>query len=138
MFLQPKTTKFSKYHKGKISLKPKNIQCYQLQYGICGLKALESGRLTAKHLETVRKTIKKVIKKTGKLWINVFPHFGISSKPNENRMGKGKGKTEYYSSRVISGSIIVEITGVNYRLANKALLLASKKLPIRSCYTNLI
>lgn len=52
-------------------------------------------------------------------------------------MGKGKGKTEYFCSRVVSGNILVEITGVNIRLANKALLAASKKLPIRSCYTTL-
>jgi large subunit ribosomal protein L16 len=137
MFLKPKITKFAKYHKGKICLKSKNIKYYQLQQGNCGLKALESGRLTAKHLETIRKIIKKIIKKTGKLWINPFPHFSVSSKPNENRMGKGKGKTEYYSSRVISGSIIIELTGVNTRLANKALISASRKLPIRSCYTTL-
>lgn len=137
MFLRPKNTKFSKYHKGKIKLKSQNIKQYQLQYGTCGLKALESGRLTARHIETLRRTIKKIIKKSGKLWINVFPHLGVSSKPNENRMGKGKGKTEYFTAKIVTGDIIIEITGINFRLANKALLIASKKLPIRNCYINL-
>lgn len=137
MLLQPKNIKFNKFHKGKISLKPKKIIKYQLQYGVCGLKALESGRLTSKHLETIRRTIRKVIKRTGKLWINIFPHVGVSSKPNENRMGKGKGKIKYYSGKVIAGDVIIEITGINFRIANKALLIASKKLPIKNCFINL-
>lgn len=67
MLLKPKNSKYSKFHKGKISLKNKKIKLYQLQYGNCGLKVLEPGRLTAKHIETARRTIKKIVKRTGKL-----------------------------------------------------------------------
>lgn len=134
---KPSKRKFLKFHKGVINLNPKNISKYQLVYGTCGLKATESGRLTSKHLETLRRTIKKNIKRMGKVWITVFPQIGISLKPSENRMGKGKGKVEYFASKVIAGDIIVEISGINVRLANKALLCASKKLPIKNCFTNI-
>lgn len=67
MLLKPRNSKFNKLHKGKICLKSKNINLRQLRYGACGLKALESGRLSSKHIETLRRTIKKIIKRAGKL-----------------------------------------------------------------------
>lgn len=138
MFLQPKILKFNKFHKNKIGLKPKNTGNFQLSYGMYGLKVLESCRLSAKHIETLRRSIRKIIKRTGKLWINIFPHLGVSSKPNENRMGKGKGKVDYYVSKVIAGDVIIELTGVPTRLAFKALTSASKKLPVKSCFIYLL
>jgi large subunit ribosomal protein L16 len=135
MIFQPKLTKYKKYHKGKISLKEVNsVNNFDLRYGTFGLKVTESGRITAKQLETLRRTIKKVIKRNGKIWINIFPHLPVSSKPNENRMGKGKGKTKYYTGKVVPGNVVVEILGVNYRTAFKALSSAAKKLPVKSYF----
>jgi len=133
MLRQPKTTKFKKYHKGKVFLGRLNTTSIQvLKLGTYGLEALEAGRMTARHAETIRKIIRKVIKRSGKMWIHFFPHTPVSAKPNENRMGKGKGKLDYYTGLVQQGEIIVEISGINKRSADKLLSVVSKKLPVTS------
>lgn len=68
------------------------------------------------------------------MWIPIFPNIGVSSKPNENRMGKGKGKVRYFCGRVVAGNIICEVTGVNYRLAWRIFYLVGKKLPVKTCF----
>lgn len=131
---KPNITKFKKYHKGRISLAATvNYNNTILRHGDYGLRVREASRLTPKHLETLRRTIKRVIRRTGRIWINSFAHLPVSAKPNENRMGKGKGKTKYYSSLVRPGDIVLEIGGnVIRKIAKKALVLASRKLPVKS------
>ena len=131
MLLRPKLTKYKKYHKGRICLKPINTsKRTQLLNGSYGIKVLEAGRITPKHLETVRRFIKRVVKRSGKLWINIFPHLPVTAKPNENRMGKGKGKVEYYTCLVKPGDVIVELAGVNNKISLKILESSIKKLPV--------
>lgn len=131
---KPKKTKYKKYHKCWVNRTLKNFKNRQLVYGSYGLKALEWGRLTPKHLEALRRAIRRATKRTGRLWIRVFPHIPISSKPNENRMGKGKGKIKYYAANVAVGDVIVELSGISFKLANIALAIARKKLPLKNCY----
>jgi len=108
---QPKKTKYKKYHKGKINQKTNSL--VTLNFGDFGLKALESGRITGKQLESVRVNIKRKLRKYDQIWINVFPDTPLTSKPLEVRMGKGKGNVDYWVSKISPGNILFEVTALN-------------------------
>jgi len=124
----PKQFKYRKHHKQK--LKGLAIRCSKLQFGSFGLKALESTRITAQQIETVRQTIGRKIRPKGKLWIRVFPHFPVTTKPSEVRMGKGKGNVKHWVSFVKKGQILFEVSGVDSAIAKKVLIGGSNKLSI--------
>lgn len=129
MLLQPKKTKFKKIKKGKlIQFKYKS----DLNFGTFGLKAIESGMISAKQLEAARQAISRKIKKKGKIWTKIFPNLPITKKPTEVRMGKGKGNVSHWVSRIRGGSIIFEICGVNKKTALKAFRTGSSKLPVKT------
>lgn len=128
MMQSPKKSKFRKQHKGRIHGLAKGG--YELTYGSFGLKALDPERITARQIESVRRTVMRHIKRSGRLWIRVFPDVPVSKKPAEVRMGKGKGSVEYYVCKVKPGRILMELEGVNEELAKEAFALAAAKLPI--------
>lgn len=130
MFLQPKKTKYKKIKKGR-HLKF-NFKNNKLKFGTMGLKSLESGLITARQLESARQSINRKLKRKGKIWIRVFPFLPITSKPNEARMGKGKGSISHWCVRVSPGSIIFEIINKNYYDSIKALNSGNTKLPIKT------
>ena len=72
------------------------------------------------------------MKRTGKVWLRIFPNIPVSKKPTEVRMGKGKGAPEYWVCRVKPGRIIFEVDGVSEAVAREALYKASTKLPIKT------
>jgi len=116
---QPKKTKYKKYHKGKINQKTNSL--VTLNFGDFGLKALESGRITGKQLESVRVNIKRKLRKYDQIWINVFPDTPLTSKPLEVRMGKGKGNVDYWVSKISPGNILFEVTALNKKLVLECL-----------------
>lgn len=126
--LQPKRTKFRKAHKGRIHGNAKGGT--QLNFGGYGLKATTPARVTARQIEAARRAITRHLRRSGRVWIRIFPDVPVSSKPAEVRMGKGKGNPEYWVARVKPGRIMFEIDGVNGDLATEALKLASAKLPL--------
>nr|YP_003434235.1 ribosomal protein L16 [Chattonella marina]BAI70582.1 ribosomal protein L16 [Chattonella marina] len=130
MFLIPKKTKYKKYQKG--SFQSKRTSFISLTYGLFGLKCLESFNITSSQIEAVRQNINRKIKRRGKIWINVFPDFPITSKPSEVRMGKGKGSVDYWVSKVSAGKIIFEVASPNDKLAYNALKSAANKLPVKT------
>lgn len=133
--LQPKRTKFRKYQKGKVKgIKP-NTQ--ELSFGRYGLKALETGRITARILEAVRRVLTRKFKKTGQIWIRIFPDISVSSKPAEVRMGKGKGSPSYWICRIQKGQILFEMDGIPLQLAQQASILAYYKLPLKTKFVAL-
>lgn len=127
--LQPKRTKFRKAFKGRIHGKAKGGTA--LNFGEYGLKAMEPERLTARQIEAARRAIVRQMKRSGRIWIRIFPDVPVSSKPAEVRMGSGKGAPEYWVARVKPGRIIVEIDGVPMDVAKEALRLGERKLPIK-------
>lgn len=130
--LSPKKTKFRKYHKRKIqTLELKQLSIIPF-YSNIGLKVLDFGLITAKQLDSATKIIKKSIKKKGKLYTKVFPDVPVTKKPIEVRMGKGKGNVAYWATFVKPGRILFEISGSSLKLAEKALLKGSLKLPLRT------
>ncbi|MBT3926646.1 MAG: 50S ribosomal protein L16 [Rhodospirillaceae bacterium] len=128
--LQPKSTKYRKAHKGRIHGLAKGGT--QLNFGAYGLKALTPGRVTARELEAGRRAITRHMKRTGRVWIRVFPDVPVSSKPAEVRMGKGKGTPEFWVARVKPGRIMYEIDGVPADVAAEAFRLASAKFRVRT------
>ena len=128
--LQPKRTTYRKAHKGRIHGNAKGG--FTLTFGTYGLKALEPERITARQIEAARRAITRAMKRTGRVWIRIFPDVPVSSKPAEVRMGSGKGAPEFWVARVAPGRIMFEIDGVPSGLAREALTLGAAKLPIRT------
>jgi large subunit ribosomal protein L16 len=128
--LAPKKQKFRKAHKGRVSSKAKNGT--MLNHGMFGLKSLDGIRVTARQIEAARRTAVRHMKRQGKFFIRIFPDIPVSKKPNEVRMGKGKGSPEYFVFRVSPGRIMFEVDGVSNEVAIAALELASAKLPVRT------
>ena len=128
--MQPKRTKYRKAFKGRIHGKAKGGAT--LNFGAFGLKAMEPGRLTARQIEAARRAVTRHMKRTGRVWIRIFPDVPVSTKPAEVRMGSGKGTPEFWMARVKPGRIMFEIDGVTKDVANESLLLAAAKLPIKT------
>ncbi len=126
--LQPKRTKYRKQQKGRnkgIAYKGTTIS-----FGTFALKSMDSGRITNRQIEAARIAMTRFMKREGKVWIRIFPDKPITAKPQEVRMGKGKGALDHYVALVQPGRIMFEIDGVSYETAAEALRLAAQKLPV--------
>ena len=128
--LQPARTKYRKAHKGRIH--GNASRCDKLNFGAYGLKALQPERIISNQIEAARVALTRYMKRTGKVWLRIFPNIPVSKKPTEVRMGKGKGTPEYWACRVKPGRIIFEVDGVSESVAREALYKASTKLPIKT------
>jgi large subunit ribosomal protein L16 len=133
MFI-PKKSKFKKQQKGKLynRINGSTISLNQLHFGSVGLKALSHNNLTSKQIETLRQSINKVVKKSGKIIINPFPNVPVSKKPIEVRMGKGKGAVDHWIFKVKPGYVLCEIITDQVEIAVKALTMVKKKLSIKT------
>lgn len=128
--LLPRKTKFRKTFKGKN--RGEATRGTEISFGRYGLRALENERLTSRQIEAARRAMTRYIKRGGKVWIRVFPHTPVTKKPNEVRMGSGKGAVDHYVARVRAGKIVFELDGVAEDVAKEAMRLAGRKLPIKT------
>jgi large subunit ribosomal protein L16 len=128
--LMPKRTKYRKQQKGRN--RGKAYRGNSLAFGTYGLKALELGRINSRQIEAGRVALSRTMKRTGKIWIRVFPDKPLTAKPVGVRMGKGKGSVEEWVMNIQPGRIIFEITGVDNDTALRALKLAAAKLPFKT------
>jgi large subunit ribosomal protein L16 len=126
--LMPKKVKYRKQQRGRRN--GKAWRGSSLAFGDYGLKALENAWITDRQIEASRVAITRFIKRSGKLWIRVFPDKPFSKKPAETRMGKGKGAVERWVAVVKPGRILFEMAGVDLATAREALDLAAHKMPI--------
>ncbi|MDR0972181.1 MAG: 50S ribosomal protein L16 [Bacteroidales bacterium] len=126
--LQPKKTKFRKQQKGRI--KGLAFRGHELAFGSFGIKSLETSFLTGRQIEAARQAVTRYMKREGQIWIRVFPDKPITKKPNEVRMGKGKGAPEYFVARIMPGTMLFEADGVPLEIAKEAMRLAAQKLPV--------
>jgi large subunit ribosomal protein L16 len=132
--LQPKRTKFRKMQKGRNrGLAQRGSK---VSFGEFGLKATGRGRITARQIEAARRTISRQVKRTGKIWIRIFPDKPITQKPLEVRQGKGKGNVEYWICQIQPGRMLFEIEGVSEELAREAFTLATAKLPVPTTFVS--
>ena len=126
--LSPKRIKYRKKMKGRMKGRSKGGD--NVSFGDFGLQCLSPGYITARQIEAARVSITRKVKKTGKLYIRIFPDKPITKKPAETRMGKGKGGNEGYVAVVKPGRVMFELAGVPEELARKAFLNAHHKLPV--------
>lgn len=129
--LQPRKLKYRKPQierllKDKIALKGS-----KLVYGIVGLKSLETKLITNKQIEACLNEIKRQLKKKGRYWLRIFPHFPKTKKPPETRMGGGKGDIENYVVHIKPGTIIFELDGPDKELLKNVLKKVAYKLPFK-------
>lgn len=130
MPLMPKRTKFRKAHRGSRS---GNAQTgTTVAFGDFGLQTLDRGWMSNRQIEACRIAINRSLKRKGKVWIRIFPHKPITSRPPEVRMGKGKGAVEGWVAVIRPGNVLFEVGGVSESLAKEAMRLASYKLGIRT------
>jgi large subunit ribosomal protein L16 len=134
--LQPVRTKFRKAHKGRIH--GFATSAVDLHFGQYGLKALEPERITARQIEAARRALTRHMKRSGRVWIRIFPDVPVTKKPLEVRMGSGKGAIELWIARVKPGRIIFEVDGVSEQIAREAFALAAAKLPIKTRFVRRI
>lgn len=128
--LQPKKRKYRKEFRGKI--KGNATRGTKVNFGDWGLKALGRGWFTSRQIEATRRTISHHTKRTGKIWIRVFPHKPISRKAPGAKMGSGKGDVEEYAAIIKPGRVLLEIGGIKKELALEALKKAAHKIPMKT------
>ncbi|MDD5448065.1 MAG: 50S ribosomal protein L16 [Actinomycetota bacterium] len=127
--LQPKKVPHRKMQRGRLKGKAKGGTT--VNFGDFGLQALEPAWITARQIEAARVAMTRYVKRSGKVWVNIFPHRPVSKKPAETRMGGGKGNPEYWVAAVKPGKVMFELAGVSEDVAREAIRLASHKLPIK-------
>jgi len=128
--LMPKRVKYRKHHRGR--MKGKAHRGNKVSFGEYGLQALEPCWMTSRQIEAARRAIVRHVRRSGKLWIRVFPDKPVTKRPAETRMGKGKGNVDHWVAVVKPGRMLFEISGVSEESARSAMRLASHKLPIQT------
>src|SRR6476659_745817 len=128
--LLPNRMKFRKVRKGKI----RGIATAgdYIAYGEFALQAQGHERITSRQIEAARQAMTRYVKRGGKIWIRVFPHTPVTRKPQDVKMGSGKGNPEFYVAKVRPGTILFEMQGVSEEIAREAMRLAAHKLPIKT------
>lgn len=126
--LQPKRVKYRKRQKGKND--GVSHRGHTVAFGSVGLKAVTEARITNRQIESARIAMTRFMKREGKVWIRIFPDTPVTRKPQEVRMGKGKGAVDHWVALVKPGRIMFEVDGVPYEVAAEALRLAAQKLPV--------
>ena len=128
--LMPKRVKYRKQQRGR--RKGKATSANSVDFGEYGLMALEPSWITSRQIEAARLCLTKVLRRTGKLWIRIFPDKPVTKKAAESRMGKGKGSPEFWVATVKPGSVMFELSGLNDADARRVLRLAGSKMPCRT------
>ena len=128
--LMPKRVKYRKMMRGR--MRGKALRGAEVSFGEYALQALEPGWVSARQIEAARRTLVRVMKRRGKVWIRIFPDKPYTRKPPETRMGKGKGNVEYWVAVVKPGRIMFELGGLPGDVALEALRQATYKFSLRT------
>ena len=128
--LLPKRTKFRKVRKGRITGVATTGN--YIAFGDFALQSQGTDRITSRQIEASRQAMTRYIKRGGKIWIRIFPHTPVTRKPQDVKMGSGKGNPEFCVAKVKPGTILFEMQGVSEEIAREAMRLASHKLPIKT------
>ena len=128
--LLPKRTKHRKVFKGKI--RGVATRGNQISFGQFALQAQGHERITSRQIESARQAMTRYIKRGGKIWIRIFPHTPVTRKPQDVKMGSGKGSPEFFVAKVKPGTVLFEMEGVTEEIAREAMRLAAHKLPVKT------
>jgi large subunit ribosomal protein L16 len=129
MAMMPKRVKWRKSQRGKI--RGKALRGNTVSFGDYGLQCLAPGWVTARQIEAGRIAATHYLRREGRIYVRIFPHKPVSSKPLETRMGKGKGDPDFWAACVKEGTILFEIGGVEEDVARNALCRVASKMPYR-------
>jgi large subunit ribosomal protein L16 len=129
MALMPARVKYRKHHRGKV--RGNATRGNTVSYGEYGLQVLKAGWISGRQIEAGRMCASHFLQRQGRVFIRIFPHKSVSSKPLETRMGKGKGEPEYWVAVVKPGTVLFEIGGVDETVARQALSGVAHKMPLR-------
>ncbi|HSX36937.1 MAG TPA: 50S ribosomal protein L16 [Patescibacteria group bacterium] len=128
--LIPSRTKYRKVRKGRI--RGVATSGNYIAYGDYALQAQGNERITSRQIESARQAMTRYIKRGGKIWIRIFPHIPVTRKPQDVKMGSGKGSPEFFVAKVSPGTILFEMQGVSEETAREAMRLAAHKLPVKT------
>lgn len=128
--LMPKRQKHRKVFKGKI----RGVATVgnEISFGQYALQAQGHDRVTSRQIESARQAMTRYVKRGGKIWIRIFPHTPVTRKPQDVKMGSGKGNPEFFVAKVRPGTILFEMQGVPEEIAREAMRLAAHKLSVRT------
>lgn len=129
MAMMPKRTKHRKVHRGR--LRGKATRGHTVAFGDFGLQSLDAGWISGRQIEAGRVAANRATGGQAKVWIRIFPHKPISSKPAETRMGKGKGDVDFWAAAVKPGTVLFELGGVPEEVAKLAFKRVAHKMPIK-------
>lgn len=129
--LMPSRTKFRKVRKGRIHGGTATTLS-SIAYGRYGLVSLGSERIDARQIEAARQAMTRYIKRGGQIWIRIFPHIPVTRKPQDVKMGSGKGNPEFFVAKVKPGTVMFEMDGVTEEAAREAMRLAGHKLSVKT------
>jgi large subunit ribosomal protein L16 len=132
--LMPSRTKFRKVRKGRIH-GGSATALSGIAYGRYGLVSLESQRINARQIEAARQAMTRYVKRGGQIWIRIFPHTPVTRKPQDVKMGSGKGNPEFFVAKVKPGTVMFEMDGVPEATAREAMRLAGHKLPVKTRFS---
>lgn len=128
--LLPNRTKFRKVRKGRI--RGVATSGNYIAFGDFALQCQSQERITSRQIEAARQAMTRYIKRGGKIWIRIFPHTPVTRKPQDVKMGSGKGNPEFFVAKVRPGTILFEMQGVSEETAREAMRLAAHKLPVKT------
>ena len=128
--LLPKKTKYRKVRKGKNE--GNATRGHYVAFGDYGLQSQANNDITSRQIESARQAMTRYIKRGGKIWIRIFPHTPRTRKPQDVKMGSGKGNPEFFVAKVKAGTVLFEMKGVEEEVAREAMRLAGHKLPVKT------
>ena len=128
--LLPKKTKYRKVRKGRNDGVATRGQ--YIAFGDYGLQSQDNDLITGRQIEAARQAMTRHVDRGGKIWIRIFPHTPVTRKPQDVKMGSGKGNPEFYVAKVKAGTVLFEMKGVDEEIAREAMRLAAHKLPVKT------
>jgi large subunit ribosomal protein L16 len=128
--LIPNRLKHRKVRKGK--MRGSATRGHEIAFGSYALQSQGMDRITSRQIESARQAMTRYIKRGGKIWIRIFPHTPVTRKPQDVKMGSGKGNPEFFVAKVHPGTIMFEMDGVSEETAREAMRLAAHKLPVKT------
>jgi len=129
MALMPKRVKHRKSQRRRI--KGNATRGHTVSFGDWGLQSTQAGHVSGQTIEACRIAATQYVRGEGKLYIRIFPHKSVTSRPLETRMGKGKGEPDHWVAVVKPGTVMFELSGVSKEAARECFARVAYKLPVR-------
>ena len=130
MAMMPKRVKHRKSQRRRI--KGNATRGNRVVFGDYGLQSMQAGWIRAQTIEAGRVAAQQYVRGEGRLYVRIFPHKSISSKPLETRMGKGKGEPDAWVGVVKPGTVLYELGGVTEDQARLCFARLANKMPVKA------